>query len=270
MANPGPIISSFWTDDNLGSCLCIDGVICVVDSANILNYLTTEDISYEVEQQISYADRILMNKTDLVGEETYQKALGVVKSVNNFAVYGKSAYGQIDLDFILAINSYAHTQRNIEDIYSATKDHQAILCYPCGPAMPIAATASAAPHMKSVVSSVAFRFEEPFDVKKLQSKLDFLVYEQNIQDTKPTPSAAVERSPMKIYRMKGIIHSSDSSLPLFVLQAVHNLFDLQPSDIVAGSEQDKTEGKSLVIVIGASLDPKYLELQLQLACAASK
>jgi len=66
MANPGPVISTFWTDDQLGTYLKLDGVVCVVDSANILSYLKSEDISYEVRQQISYADRILLNKSDLV------------------------------------------------------------------------------------------------------------------------------------------------------------------------------------------------------------
>jgi len=69
MANPGPVISTSWTDTylKLGTYLKLDGVVCVVDSANILSYLKSEDISYEVRQQISYADRILLlNKSDLV------------------------------------------------------------------------------------------------------------------------------------------------------------------------------------------------------------
>jgi G3E family GTPase len=69
MANPGPLITSFWTDNQLGSYLKLDGVICVVDSANILTYLSSPDISFEVKQQLCYADRILLNKTDLVNEE---------------------------------------------------------------------------------------------------------------------------------------------------------------------------------------------------------
>jgi G3E family GTPase len=68
MANPGPLITSFWTDDNLGSCLKLDSVVCLVDAANILFYLKSADISFEVQQQISYADRILINKVDLVDD----------------------------------------------------------------------------------------------------------------------------------------------------------------------------------------------------------
>jgi G3E family GTPase len=72
MANPGPIISSFWTDEGIGSAIRIDGVICVVDCLNIRTYLNSPDIEHEVTQQICYADRILLNKIDLVQEEAVQ------------------------------------------------------------------------------------------------------------------------------------------------------------------------------------------------------
>lgn len=272
MANPGPIISSFWTDDNLGSCLRIDGVICVVDSANILKYMESEDISYEVRQQISYADRILMNKIDLISHEQYEEALKAVKSINHFAVLGKSSYGQIDLDFVLAINSYSSAQGNMEELYSvAQQNHQAVFCYSCEPKQPTTSqntkyalpSSAAVAHIKPVVSSVAFKFDEQFDMKKLKAKLDFLVYEQNNQDN--NIMSAEEKLRMKIYRMKGIIHSSDSATHLYILQAVHNLFDLQLTDYTIGSLQDKTNGQSLVIVIGSYLDPAYLESELRSA-----
>jgi G3E family GTPase len=69
LANPGPIISMFWTDDNLDTSLRLDGVVCVVDSCNILTYLETPDLVHDIKMQISYADRILLNKSDLVGSD---------------------------------------------------------------------------------------------------------------------------------------------------------------------------------------------------------
>lgn len=66
LANPGPIIATFWTDDGLHSNLKLDGVVCVVDSLNILQYLSDGSISGDVELQMCYADRILLNKADLL------------------------------------------------------------------------------------------------------------------------------------------------------------------------------------------------------------
>jgi G3E family GTPase len=35
VANPGPVINTFWADEDLGSCLRLDGVVAVVDAANV-------------------------------------------------------------------------------------------------------------------------------------------------------------------------------------------------------------------------------------------
>lgn len=55
VANPGPVITTFWSDDAIESSLELDGVVCVVDSLNIQSYLNTEDIANDVRMQISYA-----------------------------------------------------------------------------------------------------------------------------------------------------------------------------------------------------------------------
>ena len=66
LANPGPVVSALWTDDTVDNKLRLDGVVCVVDSLNIAHHLDTPDISDDVKTQICYADRILLNKADLV------------------------------------------------------------------------------------------------------------------------------------------------------------------------------------------------------------
>ena len=68
VADPGPIITSLWLDEALDSCLELDGVITVVDLKNVLSYLGDPSMSTDVSMQIGYADRILLNKTDLVTE----------------------------------------------------------------------------------------------------------------------------------------------------------------------------------------------------------
>ena len=68
LANPGPVISTFWTDSELDSPLLLDGVVCLVDALNIESYLKDEDLRDSVRLQICYADRIIINKIDLVPE----------------------------------------------------------------------------------------------------------------------------------------------------------------------------------------------------------
>ena len=70
VANPGPIISSLWTDEDSDSPLKLDGVICVVDSGNIERHLQDSNTEMNVTLQIAYADKILLNKIDMVDKET--------------------------------------------------------------------------------------------------------------------------------------------------------------------------------------------------------
>ncbi len=69
VANPGPVIATFWSDDELGSCLRLDGVVGLVDSLNLESYLASPTTASDVRMQIAYADRILLNKSDLISDE---------------------------------------------------------------------------------------------------------------------------------------------------------------------------------------------------------
>jgi G3E family GTPase len=66
MANPGPIASVFWLDDALGSRLKLDGIVTLVDGVHILEQLESTE---EAAQQIAYADRIVLNKLDLLEKQ---------------------------------------------------------------------------------------------------------------------------------------------------------------------------------------------------------
>jgi G3E family GTPase len=67
VANPGPIITSLWTDEGDSTTrLQLDGVVTVVDCVNILSYLSSPLTSEDVKLQIAFADRILLNKIDIV------------------------------------------------------------------------------------------------------------------------------------------------------------------------------------------------------------
>lgn len=69
LAEPGPIISIFYTTE-LANFMKVDGVVTMVDAKNVERHLDQEirdkDAVNEALQQIAYADRIILNKTDLV------------------------------------------------------------------------------------------------------------------------------------------------------------------------------------------------------------
>ena len=102
MANPGPIASLFWLDDALESRLKLDGVVVMVDSYHILEQLQT---THEAAQQIAYADRILLNKVDLVKDTAPMVA--AIRRINRTVPMRRTRFSQIpDLEWILDANCF--------------------------------------------------------------------------------------------------------------------------------------------------------------------
>ncbi|KAL3794478.1 hypothetical protein HJC23_013951 [Cyclotella cryptica] len=84
MADPGPVASIFWLDEALESRLRLDGIVALVDAKNILFQLEFTSSVQGVEgerdgtgfhgdeaaRQIAFADRIIVNKIDLLESST--------------------------------------------------------------------------------------------------------------------------------------------------------------------------------------------------------
>src|ERR671919_600012 len=62
MADPGPVAQTFFMDDEVQSKARIDGIVTLVDAKHVMLHWD----SHEVQEQIAFADVVLLNKTDLV------------------------------------------------------------------------------------------------------------------------------------------------------------------------------------------------------------
>lgn len=68
--------ASLWTDTELHSSICLDGIVTVVDSHNLRKQLSgaqSGEAVNEAERQLAYADVILLNKVSSVS--TLQRAI---------------------------------------------------------------------------------------------------------------------------------------------------------------------------------------------------
>lgn len=99
LADPGNLAPLFWVDEGLASTIYLDGIVTLVDAKNILRSL--DDPAGKVEGhdeddehgpvmttahvQISHADVIVINKSDLVSEEELEEVKHRIQSINGLA-----------------------------------------------------------------------------------------------------------------------------------------------------------------------------------------
>lgn len=68
LANPAPIIQTFYAEDQIFNDVKLDGVVTLVDAkhANIhLDDVKPKGVVNEAVEQIAYADRIIVNKVSI-------------------------------------------------------------------------------------------------------------------------------------------------------------------------------------------------------------
>jgi G3E family GTPase len=111
LADPAPVAQIFFVDEDVRARASLDAIVTVVDARHILARL--ED-SHEAEEQIAFADVILLNKTDLVTQQALEAVRQRVRAINDQARLHETQNcvvpleevlerGAFDLDRILAI-----------------------------------------------------------------------------------------------------------------------------------------------------------------------
>lgn len=103
LADPAPVVQTFFVDDDVKEQVALDSVVTVVDAKHCLSCL--ED-SHESEEQIAFADTILLNKTDLVSAEELSAVKQRITSLNRFAKVFETQNSQIALDEVLDCGAF--------------------------------------------------------------------------------------------------------------------------------------------------------------------
>ncbi len=106
IADPGKLANMFWVDDELESKVYLDGVLTVIDASLITSHLQKEkQYSSVVMAQIAYADKVILNKCDIVDNETLEKAKIAISELNANAPIITSTRSVVDIDQILHIRT---------------------------------------------------------------------------------------------------------------------------------------------------------------------
>ncbi|PSN13535.1 cobalamin biosynthesis protein CobW [filamentous cyanobacterium CCT1] len=102
LADPAPVIQSFFVDEVMRSRLLLDAIVTVVDT----KYIWEHWDSSEAQEQIAFADVILLNKVDLVSPPILEELEQRIRSMNAIAKIHQTQHCQIALDMVLGVGAF--------------------------------------------------------------------------------------------------------------------------------------------------------------------
>jgi G3E family GTPase len=277
MANPGPVTQTFFIDDDVAGYYRLDGVITVVDAKH--GHATLDQQS-EAQNQVGFADRILLSKADLVepGEVDSLRArlirmnprapirmmqMGQVALTEVLDIWGfkLDAILQLDPDF-LAAQKAEHEERGHDPHPTLSRERERVQ------SPPLAREAGEGPGVREhgddddhgradhdhrrhsahddAVQAFVFRSRRPFSPPRLEEYLGALtqVYGQDL------------------LRYKGVLFMSGSPRRQ-ILQGVHMMIAAEPGRAWGKDERPATT----IVFIGRKL-PKEAILKGLEACLA--
>jgi len=103
MADPGPVAQTFFVDEDISRYYLLDAIVTLVDAKHAG---PTLDAFHEAQEQVGFADRILLSKTDLVAEEETASLIGRLTKMNPRAPVSKVHFGRAPIEEILDIRGF--------------------------------------------------------------------------------------------------------------------------------------------------------------------
>jgi len=115
MANPAPVVASFTQSATVANHFRVDGIVCLVDAKHVGEHLAEDkgpDAINEAVCQVAFADRILLNKVDLVTTEELKELKRTISSINSYAGLFETERSKINLDHIMNISAFSIERLN--------------------------------------------------------------------------------------------------------------------------------------------------------------
>ncbi|TXL65373.1 CobW family GTP-binding protein [Zeimonas arvi] len=180
MADPGPVAQTFFIDDEIADRYLLDAVITVVDAVHGDKQL---DEHTEAQEQVGFADRILMSKVDLADPAAQERLRERLMRINPRAPIKPVNFGNAPIAEILDIRGFnLNAILEIDPEFLTSDEHE----------------------HNDAIQSFVFRSKKPFDPAKLE---DFL-------------SGVIQVYGPDLLRYKGVLFMKGSDRQT-VFQGVH-------------------------------------------------
>lgn len=223
LADPAPVVQTFFVDETISELYSLDSVITVVDAREILTRLAEEKpegVENESVEQVCFADKILLNKTDLADEATLKKIEAEVRKLNPTTPIVRCKYAKVSPKELLNIQAFE--LKRVLDFDPEFLDEDA------------------EHEHDSSVTSVSCRIKGNVNQAMLSRWIGRLIQEDGAN----------------LYRYKGIlaIKGVDEK---FIFQGVGMLFNGNVSDMKWGVPEGERE--NIFVFIGKNLDHEWLK-----------
>ncbi|MCF3947781.1 GTP-binding protein [Acidiphilium sp. AL] len=103
LANPAPVAQTFFVDEDVKAKTRLDAIVTVVDAKYLPARLRD---SHEAQDQIAFADVIVLNKLDLVSPEELAEVEAQIRTINRFAEIHHATRADVPADKLLGINAF--------------------------------------------------------------------------------------------------------------------------------------------------------------------
>ena len=205
LADPAPVVQTFFVDQEVADRTKLDAIVTVADAVHLDTQLGEH---HEAEEQVAFADVILLNKTDLIDINNLEHVEARIRKINPYAKIIKTARCAAPLEEIVGLNAFS-LDRVLEvepDFLDSDHDHD----------------------HDDDITSVSFVSDTPLDFDKFQSWFGQVLQTRG-QD---------------ILRSKGILDFAGHE-DRYVFQGVHMLMDGSP---MGAWPKDKPRSSRVVFI----------------------
>ena len=211
LADPGPVAQTFFVDDDVKRATRLDAIVTVVDAKHLPARLSD---SSEAQEQIAFADIIVLNKMDLVTPEQADEVERRIRAINPTVEIRRATKSDIPVESVIGRDAF-NLERILErepEFLSGEDEHS----------------------HDSEVLSVSFEVDKPVDEAKFNAWISEVLATQG-QD---------------LLRTKGILYYKGQEGRRFAFQAVHMIAD---GDFI-GEVKEGDPKRSKIVFIGRDLN----------------
>ncbi len=103
LADPGPVAQTFFMDEDIQEAYSLDAIVTLVDAHHLEQQLGR---SKETEEQIGFADVLLLNKADLLGPDALDRLESRLRQMNPMAKIHRSVHADVPVDAVLGLGAF--------------------------------------------------------------------------------------------------------------------------------------------------------------------